>query len=143
MNELGKRIKLGRELAKLSQEELAQKLGVTKQSISAYETGHVDPKASQIQRIAEALGVSIAFLLDPDAQLDQLHGFASEEAEEYSKLHPGEVKGMKKEIEFLTEIKQRLTEQVEVQQKLIQAYEDGFVPKRMPKKNLIHSQAIA
>lgn len=139
MNELGRRIKLARELAGFSQEDVAKKLGVTKQTVSTYETGNVDPKSSQLLKIAEVLNVSIMFLLDPESHEETFQPLLSEEPTAYEKANPGEIKHMKKEIEFLTEIKQRLTEQVEVQQKLIQAYEEGFVPKRVPKKNLTHS----
>lgn len=66
MVNIGKRIKAARQKAGMSQEELAQSIGVTKSTISKYEKGAREPRYDQLQRIAAALGTSISNLLPPD-----------------------------------------------------------------------------
>lgn len=46
----------------MTQEELAQFLGTSKQNISRYENGEVSPKISTAAKMAERLGISIAQL---------------------------------------------------------------------------------
>ena len=55
---LGKRIKLERQRAGLSQKELADRMGTSAAMIGHYETGYRRPKYDTLSRIAEALGVS-------------------------------------------------------------------------------------
>ena len=59
----GQRIAQLREAKKLSQEELAELLDVHVTTLSRWENGHFEPKASAIQRLCVALGVSEAELL--------------------------------------------------------------------------------
>ena len=59
----GKRIAQLREAKKLSQEELADLLNVHVTTLSRWENGHFEPKASAIQKLCTALGVSEAELL--------------------------------------------------------------------------------
>ena len=56
---LFKNIKKARLLAGLSQEELAEKLGVSAKTISAYETGRAIPPSPTLIRIAEITSVSV------------------------------------------------------------------------------------
>ena len=46
----------------MSQEELADFLGTSKQNISRYESGEVSPKISTAAQIARKLGVSLSYL---------------------------------------------------------------------------------
>lgn len=57
------RIKEAREYADMSQKELAKALGITQQAIYYYESGERDIKASTLVKMADALGVSVCFLL--------------------------------------------------------------------------------
>jgi len=57
----GKIIEQARKEAKLTQSELAEKLGSTKSYISRVETGRTEPKVSTFYRIAAALGYSVEF----------------------------------------------------------------------------------
>lgn len=57
MRDIGKNIKSLREENKLSQEQLAEKLFVTRQTISNYETGRSRPDVEMLTRIADALDV--------------------------------------------------------------------------------------
>lgn len=57
-----------RKAAKITQEELAQEIGVTHATLSRYESGTIDPPASQLQAIATALGVSVGRLLGQESE---------------------------------------------------------------------------
>lgn len=67
---IGQRIKKARTEAHMTQEELATKLNIPYQSISQWERNLRNPKKENLQRIAEALGVSITAFYDftPDEQ---------------------------------------------------------------------------
>jgi putative transcriptional regulator len=60
---LGERIRMHRARLKLSQTELGNQVGLSTNSVSAMESGHVDPKASKLKKIAQVLGVSVDYLL--------------------------------------------------------------------------------
>ncbi len=47
----------------MTQDELAQFLGINRATLSKYESGIIDPPTSQLQRIADALGVHVAKLM--------------------------------------------------------------------------------
>lgn len=72
MRDIGKNIRLARLHRKLTQDELAQKVHTTRQTISNYETGRSRPDVETLQRLADALGVELTELLDgepsPDAR---------------------------------------------------------------------------
>lgn len=55
MNRIGKNIKKARSEKGYTQEQLAQKLCVTRNTISNYETGHSNPDIEMLQMLAEAL----------------------------------------------------------------------------------------
>lgn len=57
MRDIGKNIKSLREDKKLSQEQLAEMLFVTRQTVSNYETGRSRPDVEMLTRIAEVLDV--------------------------------------------------------------------------------------
>lgn len=61
---LGDKIRAARKSAKLTQEELAERIGVKRSVISKYENGIIDPSISQVQSIADALGTNILKLVD-------------------------------------------------------------------------------
>lgn len=54
---VGERIKEARKLARLTQQELADKVGISYQQLSQYERGVRNPKNETIKRIADALEV--------------------------------------------------------------------------------------
>lgn len=60
----GDKLRAARKAAKLTQEELAEKIGVKRSVISKYENGIIDPSISQVQSIADALGTNILKLFD-------------------------------------------------------------------------------
>lgn len=46
-----------------SQEQLAQAIGTTQQTIQRWETGQTDPQVGKIEAISAALGVTLSYLL--------------------------------------------------------------------------------
>ena len=66
--ELGKRIRLRRIEQKLSQSDLAEKLGVSFQQVQKYEKGVNRVGASRLQMVATALKVPVTFFFDGDGK---------------------------------------------------------------------------
>lgn len=62
---LGESIKKRREELKLSQECVADRLGVSRQAVSKWETGQSEPTASNLIQLAEILEISLSELVDP------------------------------------------------------------------------------
>ena len=58
----GSRIKIARERQGVTQAELAEKMGVTPQTISQYERNIINPKPETIKKFADALGVDARWL---------------------------------------------------------------------------------
>ena len=63
---IGERIKLLRKKRGYNQKELANLLGKSLPTIKKYESGERNPKPDQLQKIAEALGISVTVFLDYD-----------------------------------------------------------------------------
>ena len=63
MKSVGGKIKAARKAKGLTQGQLAQKSGVATITIRQYETGKRQPRLEQLQKIADALDVSISYLL--------------------------------------------------------------------------------
>ena len=55
MKEIISPIKLARQRAEMTQEELATKIGTTQKDISRWENGERNPKIDKLKKIAEAL----------------------------------------------------------------------------------------
>lgn len=51
--------------AKLTQEELAEKLGVSKSTVNGWEKGKSEPKLSQLQAISALSGIPMDFIFVP------------------------------------------------------------------------------
>ena len=71
LNQLGKRVKILRELRNLTQEQLAEKSGTSSQYISALERGQKNATVEMLEKIATALGVQPVILFSFDSELDQ------------------------------------------------------------------------
>lgn len=67
MYAFGERLKLLREQSGLSQERLAELLGTTKASISAYALGINTPPAQKLHQLAAILHTSPSYLIERDA----------------------------------------------------------------------------
>lgn len=72
MRDIGANIRRARVRRKLTQDDLAQTVHTTRQTISNYETGRSRPDVETLQRLADALGVELTELLggepSPDAR---------------------------------------------------------------------------
>lgn len=68
IEKLSKSIRGARKVAKLTQDELADMVGLSKASISGYETGRKTPSVETVALIAEACQISISELI-PKADL--------------------------------------------------------------------------
>ena len=60
------KIKRAREVAQLTQNELAQEVGVSQRTIASYESGGAKARRSTTEKLARALKVSIKYLTDDD-----------------------------------------------------------------------------
>ena len=63
------RIKECRELMKLSKTQLAEKTGLTISAISQFESGERDPNLESLNKLADALGVSVDYLIGREEEL--------------------------------------------------------------------------
>ncbi len=66
---LGSRIKELRLSHSLNQVELAQKLSVTKQTISNWENNNIQPSIDMLVKIADCFSVTTDYLLDRDNKI--------------------------------------------------------------------------
>lgn len=64
MRDIGANIRRARTRRRLTQDDLAQTVHTTRQTISNYETGRSRPDVETLQRLADALGVELTALLD-------------------------------------------------------------------------------
>lgn len=64
MRDIGSNIRRARTRRHLTQDDLAQTVHTTRQTISNYETGRSRPDIETLQRLADALGVELTELLD-------------------------------------------------------------------------------
>ena len=60
---IGEKIKKCRKEAGLSQEQLADRLGVTRQSVSKWESGSAVPELVKLIALSDMFGVSVDYLL--------------------------------------------------------------------------------
>lgn len=61
---MGPRLRVARENADLTQEELAGRVGVMTRSVKAWESGKTVPRANRLQMLAGILGVSLNWILE-------------------------------------------------------------------------------
>jgi transcriptional regulator with XRE-family HTH domain len=70
----------------LSQADLAERTGISKDAISKYERGDAVPSVEYAKRIADALGVSLDFLVSEEETEDILDKEAVKRIKEIQKL---------------------------------------------------------
>lgn len=68
---LADKLKEARKNAGLTQTELAEKLSVSRQAITKWESGKGIPDIENLRTISKVLEVSIDFLLDDEEKLDK------------------------------------------------------------------------
>jgi transcriptional regulator with XRE-family HTH domain len=72
LSELAKRIRTARENAHLSQQELANGIGVSDKSISAYEKGRSYPPLKNLQKISDATNHPLTYFTQEDNANDAI-----------------------------------------------------------------------
>lgn len=63
---LGERIRAHRKRAGLSQEQLAEQIGVSRQAVTKWESGKSTPGTGHLFRLAEVFGTTVDLLLSPE-----------------------------------------------------------------------------
>jgi len=66
---IGKNIKSYREKLHLSQEEIAEFLGVSRELISYYENGHREVQLEKLEKLADLFGIELINLLEEDLSI--------------------------------------------------------------------------
>lgn len=69
----GEKIRQARIALNLSQSELAAKTGISERSLYTYEQTGTMPRSGNMKKIAEALNVSVSYLLDEDESNQHKH----------------------------------------------------------------------
>lgn len=64
MKKFGEKVKLYRNMAKLTQEQLAEKCGCSPQTISGTETGYSFPSSKILFKLADELNIPVAYLFN-------------------------------------------------------------------------------
>lgn len=82
----GEKITKLKKLKKMSQVELAEKTGISRDAISKYERGDVSPSVEYAKRIAEVLGVSLDYLVSDSEQEEALDNEAVKRIKEIQGL---------------------------------------------------------
>lgn len=59
-------IRQARKARNWTQEQLAEAVGTTQQTINRWESGNTEPKVSDLKKISSALGITLSFLLGID-----------------------------------------------------------------------------
>lgn len=70
---IGELIKQARKTAGLTQTELGEKIGTSGVTIMRYEKGQRQPRIEQIQKIADALGITMRQLMELDDDQEYIH----------------------------------------------------------------------
>lgn len=102
MSTIGENIRQARIQRGMTQEELAELLDTTKSAISRYELGKREPRAEQLVAIANALGVSVAYLqgyetINTQEILDAMRRGDYSTAERLIGLPPGSIQPLPNE----------------------------------------------
>lgn len=87
---LGKRIRKLRERHQDKQEDLAEKMYVTRQTVSKWELGKTRPDAANLAKLSELYEVSIAYLLDGEKEETEEKEHEDESGKETRSLESAE-----------------------------------------------------
>lgn len=68
---ISKNIKIKRKELKLSQEYIAEQLGVSRQAVSKWETGQSEPTAKNLRELADLFGINLSELIEPEKTDDK------------------------------------------------------------------------
>jgi len=106
MRFFGRRLRLARRRAALSQEDIGQRLGVRQDTISHYETGQCRPDLTMVWRLASILHVEIGYFF-PDDRFMTLEPDDSETLALMGSLSPMALKYVLTFVRSFTERQQR------------------------------------
>lgn len=81
---VGSRVRMRRKLMGVSQEKLAEALGLTFQQVQKYERGVNRVSASKLFETSKFLGVEVSYFFDGLAGRDPASSFAESESERYT-----------------------------------------------------------
>ncbi|HRH19086.1 MAG TPA: helix-turn-helix transcriptional regulator [Brevundimonas sp.] len=81
---VGSRVRMRRKLMGVSQEKLAEALGLTFQQVQKYERGVNRVSASKLFETSNFLGVDVSYFFDGLANRDPASGFAESESERFT-----------------------------------------------------------
>lgn len=81
---VGKRLRLRRTLVGVSQESLAESLGITFQQVQKYEKAINRVSASRLYEIAKILNIPVSFFFDEYGEENPVYGMAAEEGSNYA-----------------------------------------------------------
>lgn len=96
MNSLGEKLHLLRKQAGYSQEELAYKVDVTRQTVSLWESNSLIPKADKLKMLCEIFNVSSDYLLFDSATEQRLGNQIDTTGKTYGKLESDNTQTKKK-----------------------------------------------
>jgi len=71
----------------LSQKEVTLSLGMNPSQYSKIENGKVDPQCSSIEKIANALGISLAYIFTEENSLEDINSIDNQLLKKYSLLN--------------------------------------------------------
>jgi transcriptional regulator with XRE-family HTH domain len=108
MESIGNRIKRFRELKNLTQEHIAEKLGISQNSYSRLENESVKITTERLKEIAVVLDVPAEYLLNTDAPFYNFSNNASiKYAGQFENIYDGQKELLQKTIEILeTQLKE-------------------------------------
>ena len=131
MKSFSDKVREARIILNLNQETLAQLVGVSKRAIAAYETDGTRPRPNTLAKLAEALQVSVDYLIndditDPQYGIEKQH-YVDEVRERYGAKAA-------REIDFLMERNVALFAGGEVPQEAKDAYFEAVMQAYMSSK---------
>jgi transcriptional regulator with XRE-family HTH domain len=77
MESLGTRIKTARQTKKVTQSELATAIGVSDKTVSAYESGRIDPPLDVLKKIATSTNHTMRYFVGHDEESSILEKLTS------------------------------------------------------------------
>lgn len=108
MNKLGRRLKEAREKTHLTQQQVADRLGISNGTLSGYERNYRDPDTDTLSKLAELYGVSVDWLT---GRTDKENEVVKESSElsEYRKKAIEEIwKMSEEEVNYFYELMKRI-----------------------------------
>ena len=123
---IGQRIKMCRRRAKLTQKELAQKIGKTESSIRKYEGDLIRPPMDVIEDIAAALGVEPVELLNAKLESPNVKTSTAPDSSEIMNFTRTLIEQQQNMIDSLQKTVDSQQERIQQLEELVQTYEKSL-----------------